>query len=156
MSASSVERQVENLLNEVILDQDKDLFLVEVSHKGNSGNSKLLVLIDGDQGINIDRCARISRQLGAQLEELDIIPGKYTLEVSSPGIDQPLKMKRQYVKNIGRSLKIELNDGEKKEGVLTAVQDEQFMLEELKKKEKVISTIALSDVKKSKVIVSFK
>lgn len=156
MSASSVEKQVESLLNDEIINQDEDLFLVEVSHKGNSGNSKLLVLIDGDQGLDIDRCARVSRQLGAQLEELDIIPGKYTLEVSSPGIDQPLKLKRQYVKNIGRSLKVELNDGEKKEGVLTAVKDEQFELEEMKNKEKVISTIALSDVKKSKVIVSFK
>ncbi|MDW3196409.1 MAG: ribosome maturation factor RimP [Cytophagales bacterium] len=156
MSALSVEKQVETILLEEILKEDEDLFLVEVSHKGNSGNSKLQVLIDGDQGLDIDRCARVSRQLGAQLEELDIIPGKYTLEVSSPGIDQPLKLKRQYVKNIGRSLKVELNDGEKKEGVLTAVEDEHFELEVMNKKEKVISTIALSDVKKSKVIVSFK
>lgn len=156
MSGLSIEKQVETILLEEILDQDEDLFLVEVSHKGNSGNSKLLVLIDGDQGLDIDRCARVSRQLGAQLEELDIIPGKYTLEVSSPGIDQPLKLKRQYVKNIGRSLKVELNDGEQKEGVLTAVEDEQFDLEVTNKKEKMISTIALSDVKKSKVIVSFK
>lgn len=144
------------MLNEEILAQDEDLFLVEVTHKGNSGNSKLLVLIDGDEGLDIDRCARVSRQLGAQLEELDIIPGKYTLEVSSPGIDQPLKLKRQYVKNIGRSLKVELNDGGTIEGVLTSVSEKQFDLEQEKKKEKVISTIALSDVKKSKVIVSFK
>lgn len=156
MSALSVEKQVETILNEEILSQEKDLFLVEVTHKGNSGNSKLLILIDGDAGLGIDSCARVSRQLGAQLEELDIIPGKFTLEVSSPGIDQPLKLKRQYVKNIGRSLKVELNDGETKEGVLITVQDEQFELEEMKMKEKVISTIALSDVKKSKVIVSFK
>lgn len=141
---------------EEILHGEQDLFLVEVTHKGNSGNSKLQVLIDGDHGLDIDRCARVSRQLGAQLEELDIIPGKYTLEVSSPGIDQPLKLKRQYVKNVGRSLKVELNDGEKKEGVLKAVEENQFELEVTNKKEKVISTIALSDVKKSKVIVSFK
>lgn len=156
MSALSVEKQVETILNEEILSQEEDLFLVEVTHMGNSGNSKLLILIDGDTGLGIDSCARVSRQLGAQLEELDIIPGKFTLEVSSPGIDQPLKLKRQYVKNIGRSLKVELNDGETKEGVLINVQDEQFELEEMKMKEKVISTIALSDVKKSKVIVSFK
>ncbi len=156
MSASSVEKQVESLLNEEILNQEEDLFLVEVTHKGNSGNSRLLILIDGDQGLGIDRCASVSRRLGALLEELDIITGKYTLEVSSPGIDQPLKLKRQYVKNIGRSLKVELNDGETREGVLIEVHENQFNLEEEKKKEKVISTIAMSDVKKSKVIVSFK
>lgn len=156
MSAVSVEKHVETILNEEILIQDEDLFLVEVTHKGNSGNSKLQVLIDGDQGLDIDRCARVSRQLGAQLEELDIITGKYTLEVSSPGIDQPLKLKRQYIKNIGRSLKVELNDGEVKEGVLVEVREDQFTLEQEKKKEKVVSSIAISDVKKSKVIVSFK
>ncbi len=156
MSALSVEKQVETFLTEEILSQEEDLFLVEVTHKGNSGNSKLLVLVDGDQGLDIDRCASISRRLGAHLEELDIIPGKYTLEVSSPGVDQPLKLKRQYVKNMGRTLKVELNDGDTKEGVLTDVQENHFDLEEVKKKEKVISTIALSDVKKSKVIVSFK
>lgn len=156
MSASSVEKQVEKLLTEEILSQEEDLFLVEITHKGNSGNSRLQVLIDGDQGLDIGRCAKVSRQLGAQLEEMDLIPGKYNLEVSSPGIDQPLKLKRQYVKNIGRSLKVELNDGEVIEGLLKSVKEEQFELEIEKKKEKVVSSIAMSDVKKSKVIVSFK
>lgn len=156
MSITNVEKQVSSLLEEEILGQYEDLFLVEVTHKGNSGNSRLQVLIDGDQGLDIDHCASISRQLGAQLEEMDIIPGKYVLEVSSPGLDHPLKLKRQYAKNVGRTLKVELTDERILEGALSKLEGDQIELEIKKNKEKQFVTIALSEVKKSKVVVSFK
>ena len=58
--------------------------------RGNVGNQKVLVLIDGDEGVNIDDCSKISRKVGPILEEGDFMPGKYLLEVSSPGLDHPL------------------------------------------------------------------
>lgn len=145
-----------SLLEEEILNQHDDLFLVDVTHKGNIGNSRLQILVDGDNGLDIDRCAMISRQLGAQLEEMDIIPGKYTLEVSSPGVDHPLKLKRQYAKNVGRTLKVVLTDERVFEGTLARFEGDQIELEITKDKNVRFETIALSEVMKSKVVVSFK
>jgi len=64
-------------------------FLVDVITKGNRGSQKIIVLVDGDDGISVDVCSRISRSLSRELDELDFVEGKYTLEVSSPGIDYP-------------------------------------------------------------------
>src|SRR5277367_6841240 len=78
-------------------------FLVEVvvsKHKP----WKFTVIVDGDQGITIDGCAALSRTLNESLESE--ISDPYTLEVSTPGLDHPLKLKRQYIKNIGRGLKV--------------------------------------------------
>src|SRR4051812_15883035 len=78
-------------------------FLVEVAVSKHKP-WKFTVVVDGDQGITIDDCAAASRALNESLESE--ISDPYTLEVSTPGLDHPLKMKRQYKKNIGRGLKV--------------------------------------------------
>ncbi|MEO1256534.1 MAG: hypothetical protein AAFY41_16830, partial [Bacteroidota bacterium] len=102
MEEEKIKEIVENSLQ-----GSKDLFLVDVKLKGNVGNQKVLIFIDGDQGISIDQCSKISREVASVMEEEDFIKGKYTLEVSSPGLDFPLSMHRQYVKNVGRELTVE-------------------------------------------------
>lgn len=134
-----------------ILDEE-GLFLVDIVMKGNIGNQKILILADGDEGISIDQCGRVSRKLGRIIEEEDLIDTKYTLEVSSPGLDFPIVMDRQYKKNIGRNLSIELESGENLEGELLRVTMDDISVKD-KKEERIIS---FKEIKQSKVKISFK
>jgi ribosome maturation factor RimP len=109
-----VEKRVTALVEEKISDRP-ELFLVEVKMLPNN---KLIIHVDGDEGISIQDCAAISRHVGFHLEEENTIEKAYNLEVSSPGVGEPLKLQRQYVKNIGRELSVKLNGGEIKEGKL--------------------------------------
>ena len=90
---------VEDLINK------EQEFLVGVQVSGNPGSRKITVQIDSDKGLDINTCSQLSRQLSEILDERDIVEGGYTLEVSSPGLDQPLRLARQYRKNIGRMIK---------------------------------------------------
>lgn len=116
-----IARYVESLL-------DESHFLVEVLFNEKGGRARLTVLLDGDKGITIDQCASISRRLAAWLEEKDLIKTAYVLEVSSPGIGQPLKMLRQYRANIGRMLKVETADGATHRGKLDKVSETDIVL----------------------------
>lgn len=107
-----VEKRVTELVEEKISDRP-ELFLVEVRMLPNN---KLIIHVDGDEGISIQDCAAISRHVGFHLEEENTIEKAYNLEVSSPGVGEPLRLKRQYVKNIGRELSVKLTGGEVKEG----------------------------------------
>lgn len=141
--------------------EDPALFLVDVVIKGLAGGKqKVIVLLDGDQGITIDDCAKVSRGLGVELEERDLMPEAYTLEVSSPGLDHPLIMLRQFQKNIGRRVRVTLSEGERVDGELLAATDTDFEVAvETKEKKKVTLTptrFAYADVEKTMVLVSFK
>lgn len=151
----SIEETVTDMVTEIISDSE-DLFLVKVILKGNTGTQKLIVLLDGDRGVTIDQCIMVSRALSAQLEDLDPIDDKYMLEVSSAGIDFPLQSLRQYQKNVGRTLKVTLNEGGDISGTLLEVKDDTIVLQEQKKKETVEHSINLNDISKSMVLVSFK
>lgn len=139
-------------LAEKAIQENNDLFLVDVKVKGNSGNQKVLVFIDGDNGISIDACSKISRMISAEMEEEDFMTGKYTLEVSSPGLDYPITLHRQYVKNIGRSVIVETLEGVNVEGELQAVEKDEIFLKD-KTEER---SIKFEEIKQSKVKVSFK
>jgi len=155
VAGRKIEEEVHQIVEEII-SEDASLFIVKVILKGNHGNQKLIVLLDGDEGITIDMCSKVSRGLSAVLEEKDLIDGKYFLEVSSAGLDFPLQSIRQYQKNIGRSLKVDLEDGTSVSGELKEVSEEKVVLEEELKKEVLTHEVAFSDIKKSMVLVSFK
>jgi len=152
-----VEKRVTELVEEKISDRP-ELFLVEVKMLPNN---KLIIHVDGDEGISIQDCAAISRHVGFHLEEENTIEKAYNLEVSSPGVGEPLRLKRQYVKNIGRELSVKLTGGEVKEGKLLSA-DENSITIEAKVKEKgkkvqlVETSIAFSDITETKVLISFK
>lgn len=156
MEAQNISEIIKSYLEQEILDQDESLFLVDVIHSGNSGNSKILILVDADEGMKIEQCSMISRKVGLMLEERDLINYKYTLEVSSPGIDQPLKLKRQYEKNIGRNLKVRKTDDQEVAGKLKEVHSDFLKLEIMESKKLQEVDIAFSEIKKSSIIVSFK
>ncbi len=140
--------------------EGKPLFIVDVTVKGENSRPKISVSVDGDEGITIDECARISRTVGDRIEELDLIPQAYTLEVSSPGLDQPLRLPRQYNRHQGRNVKVHLRDGSIRTGKLLVAGETAITLaEEVKGKKKAVTppevTIPLADIEKTFVLVSF-
>jgi ribosome maturation factor RimP len=153
----NIEKRVIELVEEKIVDRD-DLFLVGVKL---ASNGQLSILIDGDHGVTIEDCVAVSRHVGFHLEEESVIETAYNLEVSSPGIDTPLVLERQYVKNIGRSVSVKLITNEKREGKLLAYVEEGIIIEETikekgKKAEQRESLIPLDQIKETKVLISFK
>jgi ribosome maturation factor RimP len=141
-------------LNEIIV--DTDYYLVDVVVSDTKIRKKITVYIDSDEGIHIDQCGKVSQALGKELEE--IIEDAFVLEVSSPGADSPLKFERQYTKNIGRTLKVTLNDLTEIRGKLLGIKDGSIRVlpEEKKKVKPVETTLEIENIKEAKVVISFK
>jgi len=139
---------------------EKEHFIVGVKVSAEKGPSKISILLDGDNGVTIDDCVHLSRSVGHILEEEEIIEAKYTLEVTSPGVDYPLSSLRQYQKNVGRSLKISLNEGKEIKGILKEVSEEKLLIDKEVKKGKKINhepvEVAFDEINKTIVQVSFK
>ena len=154
---TDAEKRVRELVEEKIADKPQ-LFLVDVTM---NPNGKLLILMDGDNGIGIDDCVAISRHVGFHLETEDVIDRAYNLEVSSPGIDTPLTLSRQYVKNVGRNLSVKMADGSKRECKLNGLTEDAILIEENikekgKKSETIEAAIPFKDITETKVLISFK
>ncbi|MDQ3277724.1 MAG: ribosome maturation factor, partial [Bacteroidota bacterium] len=118
------------------------------------------VFIDADEGIMLSTLIRYNRKLYAQLEESGLFPGgDFSLEVSSPGLDEPLKKERQYRKNIGRYVHITKTDGTILEGKLLEATEDGVVVEtetgKGKKKEIKQETVIYTDIKTTKIQVKF-
>ena len=147
---------IENIrkLTEELL-EGSDKFIVEILILPVN---RVSVFIDGDKGITIDDCKYLSRSLEERLNTGNDV---FELNVSSPGLDRPLKMVRQYRKNIGRGLEITTTDGQKVEGTLSVVNDENMEIitfSKEKKKEVVQKNITLlfSEIKSAKLKIDFR
>ncbi|PST84884.1 ribosome assembly cofactor RimP [Pedobacter yulinensis] len=154
---TAVEKRVKELVEEKIGDRP-ELFLVDIRMLPNN---KLIIQVDGDEGIGIQECAAISRHVGFHLEEENLIEKAYNLEVSSPGVGEPLRLTRQYHKNIGRTVSLKLTDGVKKEGVLKRIEGENIVIDEsVKEKGKkavtVETAVPFQEITESKILISFK
>lgn len=140
---------------------EQDLYIVDVA-VSDSHRPKITVLADGEQGITIDQCATISRRINKQIEELlGEEEVSYVLEVSSPGLDFPLTQPQQFKRNIGRNLKLRLQDGTEKTGKLEEVTETGLgLLEEVKQKGKkatyLPAQIPFGEIVKANVVISFK
>jgi ribosome maturation factor RimP len=137
-----------------------DQFIVDVLYSGKKSPAKLLIIVDGDKGVTIDQCADLSRELSRELDETNLIEAAFNLEVSTPGLDHPLKLKRQFFKNVGRQFKVHLNDKKIVQGKLAQATEEKLILEqekgEGKKKEIVSVELPFIEIEKAFVVVSFK
>jgi len=109
---------------------DLELWGIEYLTKGRS--ALLRVYIDSDEGVTIDDCEKVSRQISAILDVEDPITGEYTLEVSSPGLDRPLFTAEQYVAYVGEVINVRLNspiDGRRKfKGVLNSADPKTIVM----------------------------
>ena len=108
------------LVNQHLEGTDKFLVNLKITP-----DNRIYVDIDGDNGVTIDDCIELSRAIESSLDRNE---EDFALDVSSAGADQPLKMKRQYTKNLGREVEALAADGEKTIGILSEVGDDDFML----------------------------
>lgn len=125
--------ELTNLLMPVVTDLGLECLGVEYSP--SHGNSLVRVYIDApERAVTVDDCEAVSRQVSAMLDVNDPITGRYTLEVSSPGLDRPLYTPQQFARFIGQSAKIEVNlaiAGRRRfQGPILAVEGEEVVLEQ--------------------------
>ena len=147
----AIETKIEQLLAEM-----PGYFLVEVSIRPTNN---IKVYVDADQGAAIDQLSKINRTLYKWIEENLFPNGDFSIEVSSPGLDEPLKLERQYLKNIGRFVEVLLKNGIKEEGKLLGVSENEIVVEEQKgqgkKKELIEHKILKQEIKTTKVQIKF-
>jgi ribosome maturation factor RimP len=151
-----LKEEIKKIVEEKIAGTDCYLVDVKVSP------SKVMVFIDKPTAIKIEDCVEISRHLQHQLEESGIWEN-HELEVSSPGMGEPLKVPQQYQKSIGRQVSIITFDGIKHIGILKAISPGEVELEETRtkkvdgRKEKITQIIHLpfSEIKETKIEFSF-
>lgn len=142
---------IEKLVNEKLAETDS--FLVNLSV---SPDNKITVHIDNDAGLPISECVNLSRHIEAHLnrDEED-----YELQVSSPGLDNPLRMFRQYRKNIGRPVEVLLADGKKIEGkLMAATEDAIEVLPRNSHPKRPAENIKINtqQIKQTKLVITFK
>jgi ribosome maturation factor RimP len=140
-----------------LLEEHPSHFLVEIRIKPTNN---IKVFIDADEGIMLSTLINYNRKLYKQIEESGMFPGDdFSLEVSSPGLDEPLKKQRQYKKNIGRYVHITKQDGAVLEGKLLEATEDGVLVEtetgKGKKKEIKQETVIFTDIKTTKIQVKF-
>jgi len=153
------------LLEEKFQEEEfKHLFLVELKQLPND---LIQVFLDSDNVVKYEHCVKVSRYLEEHIEANEWLGEKYTIDVSSAGVGAPLKLKRQYFKNIGRNVSVELKDDHKHlKGVLTEVNEdcilvvyeEKVRIEGRKKKELITvkKEVSFDNIKNTIITISFK
>ncbi len=146
------------LVNEA-LQVNKSLFLIDLKI---SADAKIKVIVDGDKGVPLKECIRISRHVE---HNLDREVNDFSLEVMSAGLSEPLFLRRQYLKNINRALNLKLVDGTKIEGNLDAVNGEGLTISWKTREPKPVgkgkitvdksAEIAFENIKEAKVKIKF-
>lgn len=143
---------------EQFIAQWPEIFLVDISI---SSSNKVTVLLDADSGLDIGKCAEINRAVYKMVDSEKLFPDdNFSLEISSPGIDRPLKLHRQFVKNIGRNVEVAKTDTATLTGKLTSVNEKEITIEVIgktkkKQEEKTIINIPFNDIRQVKVLVVF-
>jgi ribosome maturation factor RimP len=140
-----------------LLESHPSHFLVEIRIKPTNN---IKVFIDADEGVILSDLIDYNRKLYRQLEESKMFPNDdFSLEVSSPGLDEPLKLFRQYKKNIGRFVEITLHDGGKVEGKLIEATEDGVVIEvetgKGKKKEIKQESVLFDQIKNTKIQIKF-
>lgn len=148
--------KITSLLEELLLEEPA-YFCVNIRIKPTNN---IKVFLDGDDGLPIAKCVQFNRKLYKLIEESGLYPeGDFSLEVSSPGVEEPLKFIRQYKKNIGRTLQITFTDDTVKEGVLETVAEADIVLSHTTGKGKKAVTeklvIPFNNIKSATVQIKF-
>ncbi len=150
--------QVQDLIKEKL--KEKNCFVVELEVRGGSN---ILLEIDNYKGLTVEDCVSFSRAIEHNLDREN---EDFELNVSSPGLDKPLRVKEQYIKNIGRNVKVVQLDGESCIGKLINVEKDEITVEYLckeivegKKKKQILTKqeiINFNNIKETTIIISFK
>lgn len=139
--------------------EDPSLFVVEVEVVGKKIKT-VSITLDGDKGVTIEQCAELSRRLSEAMDEQNLLEDQHQLEVSSPGVEKPLRYLRQYAQHIGRRLEIITTDGQPLTGRLEALNGEILSIAKETKVRNKITTepfeLPFAQVRQALVVVSFK
>jgi len=141
---------IETLVKEVI--EGTELFIVELS----VSNNKIKIVLDSDDRVSIKDCIRVSRNVENQLDRDE---HDFSLEVTSAGVGQPLRLLRQYEKYLGKDVEVVDVNGVTKKGILLSADQKTITFEEENNKrnsDRLVTTLALNKIKETKAIVSFK
>ena len=148
---ATIESKIKELLNDL-----PGYFIVDISIRPTN---TIKIFVDADQGAAVDQLSKINRALYKWVNETMFPNGDFSMEVSSPGLDEPLKMDRQYFKNIGRFVEVLLKTGVKREGKLIGASANEIEVEEEKghgkKKELIQHKILKEEIKTTKIQVKF-
>ncbi|MDH5180977.1 MAG: ribosome maturation factor RimP [Gammaproteobacteria bacterium] len=148
--AGQVQKTLVNLLEPVVEGMGFELVGIEYLPQGR--HSLLRVYIDKEQGILLEDCEQVSRQISGVLDVEDPITGQYVLEVSSPGMERPLFKAEHYARYIGQAVKLRLSrplDGQRKfRGVLLESDAEHIVIQVEEPEERTVK-LALVDVEKA-------
>lgn len=138
--------RVRDLVEPIVVSESA--FLYDIDHNGGV----LRVLVDCDGGIDVDRIRRISRAISRMFDEVDPIPGRYTLEVSSPGLERPLRTFDHFVAAVGSDIKVKTKievDGRRRfVGSLASADELGFDL----RHDDELTTIAYADLTSARTI----
>ena len=130
------------------------LFLIDINLRGNDRNRIIEVFVDGEKNVSAENLADLSRVINNQIEENNIIEGSYRLDVSTPGVEKPLKFLKQFPKHINRKFDLLYNSGEeniKIKAKLESVEGENLTFTA----EKTLIRINFKDILSAKVLISF-
>ncbi|GGT39700.1 ribosome maturation factor RimP [Streptomyces kurssanovii] len=155
MSTTQSER-LRGLLEPLVSAAELDLEEIEVSRAGR--RRMLRIIVDSDEGVELDACAELSRAISEKLDETDAMgEGEYVLEVSSPGADRPLTERRHFVRATGRLVKLQLKEGGDLVARLLTVDDEGLDLEVpgVKGRKPTARRVAFDDIVKARVELEF-
>ena len=153
-----LKKEIEQFVADIL--KDSSFFVVDVVVSKRL--DKVTVLLDGDQGVNIETCSTVSRQLGDWIDEGERITTAYNLMVSSAGADSPLTNGRQYAQHIGRNLEVLKQTGEVYKGRFVSFEQNATICLEVTTKEKgkkassAVVQIPFDQVEKAKVIIGLK
>jgi ribosome maturation factor RimP len=101
---AEIKEKLQVLLSPIL--ESHNAFLTDILVRNEPRGKLLQVFLDTDEGITIEQCAHVSRELSHEIDRENLFERAYRLEVSSPGIDRPLRMLRQYTKNLGRTFRV--------------------------------------------------
>lgn len=155
MSTTQSER-LRGLLEPLVSAEQLDLEEIEVSRAGR--RRVLRIIVDSEEGVELDACAELSRAISEKLDETDAMgEGEYVLEVSSPGADRPLTEHRHYVRATGRLAKLQLREGGDTVARILAVDEEGLDLEVpgVKGRKPTSRRVAFDDIAKARVEIEF-
>ncbi|MFC1841077.1 ribosome maturation factor RimP [Thermodesulfobacteriota bacterium] len=153
INTALIRNQVFDIASPIL--EDIGFELIDVEYLSVNGRWILRLYIDKEGGVTIDDCVSVSRELGDLLDVKDIINHEYVLEVSSPGLNRPLKREKDFIKYIGKKIKCRMAgpvDGQKIfSGLLKDLKEGRIFL----KTENGIVELSLDDIEKANLVYEF-
>jgi len=153
MSKNSTYQLIANLIEPVL--KESNIELVDIEYKKTGKNWVLRVFVDKDRGVTVSDCHKLSREVEDLIEINELIADHYILEVSSPGLDRPLKREADFLRNKGKRVRIKtyslINNNKTNVGTVRDCSNNTLFLEDKKN----VLEISLSDIAQATLIIKF-